>query len=659
MREIGPAPVSRAVELALRGLAARGDAPWRARCRSSATARRPTGSPRWPACGSKPPAARWPRCAAPGSSTPGDGEIAFAHPILGRAIYEELDAGERAAAHRARGARPARRRRARRARRGARAEGRRRRGPDGRRRAARGRRRRAAPRRAASRRRSTCAARSRSRTTPGERAEVLAELGRAEAAAAEPAAADRLREAIATILGGPERRARRSRASSATSSTPAARSPTRPRRSTARWPSSAPARRRCTSRSRPAGRPRRCGTARRRPQIRARVEPLVAPRRRARRRRAERDLLANLAGLEMLAGDDREGATARARRAWGDGAMLEQGGLDDPAIWAVDRRARRQRGVGRARRVLDAVADAATRAGAVLAARDRGLRARVPLDVPRRDRRRPRRDRPDARGPRLGWGTFVPSAIWVRVRCLLRPGRGRGGRGDRRGPARRRGRASAARPLALALLGARASVQLARNDNARRARDVARGGRARRRRSASTTPAFFPWRPGAALAAARLGEIDEAAPRSPTRRSRAARAQALPRTLGRRAHGPRNRRTPARRCPGWRRPSPCSRTTPARLDLARALVQQGTALRVAGPARSTPASRCAAGSTSPTAAAPRSLAARARDELVAAGGRPRRTRLSGAPTRSRRASGASPSSSRRACPTARRPRPSS
>src|SRR3954466_8981832 len=32
---------------------------------------------------------------------PADDTIAFAHPILGRAVYEELDATERAAAHRA------------------------------------------------------------------------------------------------------------------------------------------------------------------------------------------------------------------------------------------------------------------------------------------------------------------------------------------------------------------------------------------------------------------------------------------------------------------------------------------------------------------------------------------------------------------------------
>jgi DNA-binding CsgD family transcriptional regulator len=68
--------------------------------------------------------------------------------------------------------------------------------------------------------------------------------------------------------------------------------------------------------------------------------------------------------------------------------------------------------------------------------------------------------------------------------------------------------------------------------------------------------------------------------------------------------------------------------SPARLDLARALVQLGTVLRVAGrradarePLRRglDLADRC--GGTV--------LAARAREELVAAGGRPRRTRMWG------------------------------
>jgi DNA-binding CsgD family transcriptional regulator len=67
----------------------------------------------------------------------------------------------------------------------------------------------------------------------------------------------------------------------------------------------------------------------------------------------------------------------------------------------------------------------------------------------------------------------------------------------------------------------------------------------------------------------------------------------------------------------------------AELELARALVQQGTALRVAGrridarePLRRglDLADRCGADR----------LVIRARDELVAAGGRPRRARLSGA-----------------------------
>jgi predicted ATPase len=99
VREIGPEPVSRAVFLALRAQ------PPEATAVARAVAILGDGAPLAnvaalarlsdDAAGEAVAALRGVAVLAPG-----DGGAAFAHPIVGRAIYEELDAGERAAAHR-------------------------------------------------------------------------------------------------------------------------------------------------------------------------------------------------------------------------------------------------------------------------------------------------------------------------------------------------------------------------------------------------------------------------------------------------------------------------------------------------------------------------------------------------------------------------------
>src|SRR4029079_13239774 len=66
----------------------------------------------------------------------------------------------------------------------------------------------------------------------------------------------------------------------------------------------------------------------------------------------------------------------------------------------------------------------------------------------------------------VGWGTFVPGAIWVRVHCLLEQGdvaAAEAPLADRPAEEEASFRRS---PLAVALLGARAAVQLVRNDTA-------------------------------------------------------------------------------------------------------------------------------------------------------------------------------------------------
>jgi len=440
VREIGPAPVSRAVYLALRAL------PPEATALARALAVLGDGAPlahlaRLARVTDEDAAEAVAALASATLLADGEGGVAFAHPILGRAIYEELEAGERAAAHRA----------AVRILRAADAPAERvaahalKAGPGGPevvsalRAAAAEALRRGAPRPAALYLRRALE----EPHEPGERAEVLAELGRAEAAAAEPAAADRLREAIDALVDGPERRAAlanelgnllyargafaeaaatfdRALAEIGPGSTPLHLSLEAGWAAAALWNRS------------PA------------PEIQQRVERFVA-RDAAPTTRAERDLLANLAGLEMLAGQDRAAATARARRAWGDGAMLDQGGVDDPAIWAVTAALAGSEAWDELGVVLDTVAGAASRAGAVLAHATAGyVRAFRWLALGHVGDALAEIDRTLA-ARAVGWGTFVPGAIWVRVHCLLEQGDlAAAGRRSRTCPPRRR-RASGAR----------------------------------------------------------------------------------------------------------------------------------------------------------------------------------------------------------------------
>ncbi len=145
---------------------------------------------------------------------------------------------------------------------------------------------------------------------------------------------------------------------------------------------------------------------------------------------------------------------------------------------------------------------------------------------------------------------------------------------------------------------------------------------------ATTNPAVIPWRSSAALAYTALGD-PESARRLSDEEVRLARAFGAPRALG-----------VALRAAGLVRPGPAGlgllreavstlERSPARLEHARALTDLGAALRRRGhrtdardPLRKglDLADRCGASA----------LAARAREELITTGARPRRQRLSGA-----------------------------
>jgi DNA-binding CsgD family transcriptional regulator len=214
----------------------------------------------------------------------------------------------------------------------------------------------------------------------------------------------------------------------------------------------------------------------------------------------------------------------------------------------------------------------------------------------------------------------------VRTRCLLERGdldgaRTTAGLDDQEAP--RFGESA----TSVKLLDARARVLLAGGD-AEAALAVWREMGAIATRSMMCNPGLFPWRPGAALAAARLGKLDEAR-RFADEELEAVRRHGGPAGIGV-ALTVRGTIERPREGLSWLAEGVAVlEASPAELELARALVQQGTALRVAGRRNDAReplrrgldiADRCGAAR----------LVVRAREELVAAGGRPRRARLSGA-----------------------------
>src|SRR3954454_1818460 len=227
---------------------------------------------------------------------------------------------------------------------------------------------------------------------------------------------------------------------------------------------------------------------------------------------------------------------------------------------------------------------------------------------------------------RHGWGTFLNAALWVRVRCLL-------DQGDVAAAAATveladtGGRRVDVSALDATVLDARARVQLARNDPAAALATWRRAGDLQETMGVRN-PAFLPWRSGAALAAARVGDADEAR-RLADAEVDAARAAGTPRALGVALTARAIVERPPAALPWLEAAIAVLARTPARLELARAPRSRGTILRVAGRrADAREPLRRALDAADPCGAP--AGAAGARDELVAAGGRPRRPRMSGA-----------------------------
>src|SRR3954454_24377925 len=180
---------------------------------------------------------------------------------------------------------------------------------------------------------------------------------------------------------------------------------------------------------------------------------------------------------------------------------------------------------------------------------------------------------------RHGWGTFLGAALWVRVRCLLDQGDVDAAAATVDLPGAD-GRRVGGPALDATVLDARARVQLARNDPAAALATWRRAGDLQETMGVRN-PAFLPWRSGAALAAVRAGQAEEAR-RLADAEVDAARAAGTSRALGVALTARAIVERPPAAMPWLEEAIAVLERTPARLRRAPAPVHHGPLPRVPG-----------------------------------------------------------------------------
>ena len=341
----------------------------------------------------------------------------------------------------------------------------------------------------------------------------------------------------------------------------------------------------------------------------------------------QRELLAGFAGMELVKGEDRERALALARSAWGDGAYLEVGSSDSPALGAMVSALLRSGALDEALAVLDALIDDARRRASPLAyATWRTARGNCLLHLGRlAEAESDVEEALEARA--VGWEATLPLAVEALVSVLLEQDRvdaAEGVLGDL-GDAEAKFGGGAMWGVVhesrgrVAMAKAQPQVALeAFRETGRLARDVL----------GTTNPAVAPWRSEAALALRQLGELDEAAQLAAAevadaKRFGAPRALAIALSAQALVAGGTEGAALAQEA------AQIAERGGVMLEVARAHVARGTLLRTAGK-RTEAQEALRAGLDVATACGAHALAIRAREELVVAGGRPRRARTRGA-----------------------------
>jgi DNA-binding CsgD family transcriptional regulator/tetratricopeptide (TPR) repeat protein len=340
----------------------------------------------------------------------------------------------------------------------------------------------------------------------------------------------------------------------------------------------------------------------------------------------ERDLLAGLAGIELVKGQDRERALLLARRAWGDGAYLREGTCDAPAIGAMISALLRSGALDEALAALDAlIADARARASPLAYATWRTARGNCLLHRGRlAEAESDLEEALEAR--RIGWEATVPLAVEALATVLLEQDRVAAAEAviDDLGDAEAR---FGNGPMWGVVHEVRGRLRLAQGRPGEALPEFEATGRVARDMLGTSNPAVSPWRSEAALALRQLDRREEAAVLAAeevadARRFGAPRALALALTSQALVVGGVEGAALAEEA------ATVAAAGGAALEAARARIAQGTLLRVAGK-RSDAQQALRDGLDAAVACGGHALAGRAREELVTAGGRPRRTRTRG------------------------------
>ena len=347
------------------------------------------------------------------------------------------------------------------------------------------------------------------------------------------------------------------------------------------------------------------------------------------RTHGERELLAWLAGIELLRGADRVRALTFARRAWDDGAYLRDGVGDAAAMGAMVSALLRSGAPRETLAILDLlVADARDRFSPFAYATWRTTRGNCLLHLGRLAEAES--DLEEALQARaLGWDASVPLAIEALASVLIEQGRLDAARAviDTAETVRHK---FAAGPMWAAVLAARGRLALATGDPSGARDHFMAAGRLVREVLRTENPAVAPWRSEAALAMRQLGDAAQARALA-LEEVTAARRYGAPRAL---AVALTAQAVVVGGSPGIAlavEAAQAARDAGAIVEQARALETQGALLRASRrrlearePLRRALdlASQCGA----------HALAGRLRTELVAAGGRPRRARTHGLPS---------------------------
>ena len=455
------------------------------------------------------------------------------------------------------------------------------------------------------------------------RAETLAELGRAEAAASAPEAADRLERALEELE---DPRGRAETCLVLGNTLHAAGRPADAARAYERGLEALGA-------AEPAPDPLAArleagyhSSARLVPELRADVAARLAPRlKRPPRGDAggERALLASLALEATFDGHTRDEAADLARRAWGDGALLRDETSDGAAVYLLAGALLGCDELVAAVAVLDAAIEDARTRGSVMAFATASYCRGGPLHGLGQITAAIADLEAAVDAERYGWEIYLAAARASLT--LARLDRGELGAAQ---DALAEGEEDRWRGLLphYPWLEARGAVRLAQGRAREALDDLLAAGRGLVEEFGMANPAVSAWRSRAALAAAQLGQLDQARELSDDELGRA-RAFGAPRPLG-----------IALRARGLvegddgldllRESVQVLTLSPARVEHARALLDYGAALRRAGRRQDSrePLSEALALAEGCGALA---LAERAREELRVAGARPRRATFSG------------------------------